>query len=348
MIILIFSLIAWAQAEFCDVRTVSQTPVSDRSFMLQLPNDLDVLVIGTSEITNEDRRAISQLFWNSAREDEAAILEKANVYLSRYKETLRQIEQDLDFLKQRMELDPEYFVAIEASETALKRWQAAANELYLQEFVLSNRRSDEIAAVWKKLSLLASGAPLYLRASQPGLFGEDELTAIDVQAAKIKGASSGQADESQKEVAASINTGLELRAKRATEKMLESLADNSKSLRAFKRFAALVKPGSSFLRGKSDEEIRQYILKRTWRRVRGDTRKWLDAQLAYIREKERPVPKPEEKEEPKSATTVDVSANALFEQIMKPGNRGAFFVNQAHLYSFSKVLRQGCLLSLSR
>lgn len=433
MIALFFGLITWAQANVCEIRTDAMSaPFADRSLSLELPNDKDLLMVGTEEISNEDRITLGDLILNKRGENGDELLKKANEILEKYPEALKQAEENLKFLRGRKEIDPEYFVSVLATQNELDASLKLANQLFLQEFVLTSQSSPEVAENWRKILLLTIGAPFYLRASSPDLFGPEELTPINGSANENgkraepaqpplppilipppppspspNGARPTDAQPPAPPTAAAPTPApapvvptptpapvpepnatpapepahgpdvedLRKKAEQATQKLVRSLHDNPQTLKSFRPYIPMLKPGSSFVRGKSDAQIHAYILKRTWSPARAETRVWLDAQLKYIRAAQgqtstkAPAEKPqvtkgppeekkvpaedkkvpsEDKKVPLTPARLNALAKGLFVQVAQHGMSGALFMKKMNLTPVSTALQHGCTLSQPR
>lgn len=257
-------------------------------------------MVGSEAISKEDKEALSDLILNKKGEKEDEQLKRAKEFLDRYPEVLKQAEENLKFLKDRKEIDPEYFVSVLATQEELDSLLKTSNQLFLQEFVLTSNRPEEVAEVWRKILLLRIGAPFYLRASSPDLFGPEELTPIDVTAKNetknAKPPAAAAAAPSEPAAPEESNPSFELedlrkKADQATQKILRSLHDNPQTLRKFRPFIPLIRPGSKFVQGKSDAQIHAYIMKRTWKPARAETEAWLNAQLRYIHATQSPQKK---------------------------------------------------------
>lgn len=253
-----FSFSSHLAAATCDIGTAPQPEIAGRNLLMEMPKGRALLLIGTPEISNEERLKFSEMYWLREPEGEN-IPQKLSEILTKNAAVLEANERNLALLRELLSQKKLEFVAIEANQANLRQWNKAASDLYVHEFVQSLRRPAPQENAWRQLLLITIGAPLYIKQSQPEIFQDVRFEGVDVNASTTR---------SVNVEAPASDDVLRKRAAEKTASVMRSLEDNPRSRRAFQNAVALVRPGSPFVRGKSNAEIKNYVLARTWRPIR--------------------------------------------------------------------------------
>lgn len=315
MFLLFFSLISLSFAEICDVQANPHPDISGRNFVMDMPGGGPLTVVGTTQPAEADRLNMADLVQNRA----ASTFDAAGAFVQAHAAAVAEAEKDLSFLRSQLAREKPGFVAVEANAPDFEKWNAMAGALYSGTSAQAPHDPPAEVLKWNKLVLIIAGAPSYLLARQPELFDGIGILPMDIQGGLA--AITAQPQVSQEE--------LKRKAEESTAAMLKSLSDNPGSRQWFRRLQRQIRPGSSFVRGKSDEAIRKDVLSRTWAPIKGEISQWLNAQLAYIRFKPVPVPAP--------------APDPAYEALKSAGRRGLFFVSMDTLLPLSERLHLACV-----
>ncbi|MBX3021651.1 MAG: hypothetical protein KF799_08260 [Bdellovibrionales bacterium] len=382
MWLLIFSLIAGASAEICDVGKDAHENIFGRNLTLELPGKNNTLtLVGSKDMGNEQRAAMAKLFYDESAAGDALVLKDVDRYVESAMDIIRQSAANIEFLKSRIQTNPPTFVAIEADPATFKQWQQTATDLYLSEFTKTLRQPREVLISWRKLLLALVPAPLFLNLYEPHLFQSTRVIGIDLSPPAARGkldppnaqeeataipperptAENAQQEEEQetKESETQVDR-LREQADAATARMERSLADNPRTRSAFRRFKQQIQPGSSYLRRNSDAEIRRQVMDRTWRQGRGEMGVWLRAQLAWARaaggksegtakshrtrqrEQQARTEQTRRKAQAQASNNNPTVPDPIYRQILEQKGSGIFFVVDDHLQPLMQHLAQAC------
>jgi hypothetical protein len=321
------------EVHLCEINYLSSEGQPVSAFEFTTARDSNLIVYAAQSIGPENLKRATEFLWGTGSPPETLPFQ-VDQFIKSQMNAFASTMTQLGDLQARLKQDDLTFVIIDVDQSHLAQLETFAQQLQDKSFDLVKNKIPRDQAT--ELYLLAAGAPLFLKTSQPDLFKGVEFLGIDLEQAPTTVAAKPEAAAPSAPPRPSPSDA-RAKADRKRAELEKKFAHNRQTLNTFRRIEAELR--SPRTRKLSDAQIRQRAQRRVWRQARADVGAWVDLELKALRApKAQPAPPPA----PAPAEPAKKTVDPLWELLMARHGRGFLAVTSDQIGALQIRLASAC------